>query len=197
MVAAMARGAGARVRRGPPLPDDRTELATAIAEEADAHVIVTTAGASVGEHDHVLGALKDCGAEIAFWRVAIRPGKPLLVGRLGRTLVLGLPGNPASSFVTAFLFLLPLLRALQGAARTLQEAIPLPLAEPLSAGEQRREFVRGQVRDGSVIPLFERDSSALRALAAADVLIDRPIDAAPAPAKSIVPCYWLGNGCIA
>jgi molybdopterin molybdotransferase len=197
MVAAMAAGTGAVVERIGPLPDDRAVLAAAIAEAGDADVIVTTAGASVGEHDHVRGALADCGAELAFWRVAIRPGKPLLVGHLGKQIVLGLPGNPNSSFVTAFLFLLPLLRALQGAARALPVAFPLPLTSPLGAGGDRREFQRAQFRDGEVVPLAERDSSALATLAAADLLIDRPIDAPAAPAGTLVPCYWLGSGSIA
>lgn len=197
MVAAMAAGTGAVVERIGPLPDDRAVLAAAIAEAADADVIVTTAGASVGEHDHVRGALVDCGAELAFWRVAIRPGKPLLIGYLGKQIVLGLPGNPNSSFVTAFLFLLPLLRALQGAIRALPVAFPLPLASPLGAGGDRREFQRAQFREGEAVPLEERDSSALATLAAADLLVDRPIDAPAAPPGTLVPCYWLGSGSIA
>lgn len=197
MVAAMAKGAGACAQRIGPLPDDRVILGAAITGAADADVIVTTAGASVGEHDHVRGALADSGAELAFWRVAIRPGKPLLVGRLGPQIVLGLPGNPASSYVTAFLFLLPLLRALQRATRPLPVAFPLPLASPLGAGGDRREFQRAQFRDGQAVPLDESDSSALATLAAADLLIDRPIGAAPAPAGAPVACYWLGNDGIA
>ena len=106
MVAAMVDGL-ADARRIGPLPDDRGSLGRALADASYADIVVTTAGASVGAHDHVRGALEDCGAELDFWRVAIRPGKPLLVARLGRQIVLGLPGNPASSFVTAFLFLLP------------------------------------------------------------------------------------------
>lgn len=194
MVAAMVRGAGAIARPIGPLPDDRGQLARAIRDAADADVLVTTAGASVGEHDHVRGALEDCGASLAFWRVAIRPGKPLLVARLGRQILLGLPGNPAASYVTAFLFLLPLLRALQGAARPFPAAIPLPLASPLPAGEDRREFLRARLVDGKAVPLPEHDSSALRTLAAADMLIDRPIRARVAPAGTAVPCYWLENG---
>ena len=197
MVAAMSEAAGARVQRIGPLPDDRAALARAFAHAADADVLVTTAGASVGEHDHVRGALEECGAELAFWRVAIRPGKPLLVAQRGQQLVLGLPGNPASSFVTAFLFLLPLLRALQGAAKALPTALPMPLAQPLPASGQRREFVRALLVDSHALPLEERDSSALRTLAAADLLIDRPIGAAAAQAGTSVPCYWLGNGGIA
>lgn len=197
MCAAMARSAGAKVHGIGPLPDDRAVLARALANAGDADVLVTTAGASVGEHDHVRGALEDCGAELAFWRVAIRPGKPLLVAQLDRQIVLGLPGNPVSAYVTAFLFLLPLLRALQRAARPLPVALPLPLAGTLPAGGERREFLRAQLVDGQAKPLAERDSSALRALATADLLIDRPAGARAARAGEAVDCYWLVNGGIA
>ena len=196
MVAAMVCEAGGAAERIGPLPDDRAALARVLAE-LDADVIVTTAGASVGEHDHVRSALDDAGWEFAFWRVAIRPGKPLLVARRGQRIVLGLPGNPASSFVTAFLFLLPLLRVMQGAARSLPTAIPLPLGEALSAGEDRREFRRAKFVDGRALPLAERDSSALRTLGAADLLIDRPTDASAAAVGTHVPCYWIGSGGIA
>ena len=197
MVAAMARTVGAHARRIGPLPDDRAVLAREMDNTADADVLVTTAGASVGQHDHVRAALDDCGAEISFWRVAIRPGKPLLVGRRGQQIVLGLPGNPVSSYVTAFLFLLPLLRMLQGAARPLPSVLPLPLAEPVASGGDRREFRRARLVDGRAMPLTERDSSALGTLGQADLLIDRPIGSAAAPADSIVPCYWIGNGVFA
>lgn len=193
MVTAMVRGV-AEVRRTEPLPDERSRLAAAFRAAADADVIVTTAGASVGAHDHVRGALEDCGAHIDFWRVAIRPGKPLLVARLGDRIVLGLPGNPASSFVTAFLFLLPLLRAQQGARDPRPIAMPLRLAGDLPPGGDRREFVRARFREGRALPIDERDSSALRALAAADILIDRPIGTPGARAGDTVGCYWLGNG---
>ena len=194
MVAAMAAGVGADARRIGPLSDDRAALARAIAEATDADVLVTTAGASVGEHDHVRGALEDCGARLEFWRVAIRPGKPLLVAQRGEQLVLGLPGNPASSFVTAFLFLLPLLRALQGAAKPRPQPLSLALASALPPGGERREFLRARFEDGRAIPLAERDSSALRTLAAADLLIDRLPGAPGAVRGDTVSCYWLGNG---
>lgn len=196
MLAAMAAGF-AEVRRIGPLPDDRDGLARAFAQTGDADVLVTIGGASVGEHDHIRGALEDCGATLAFWRVAIRPGKPLLVAGRGEQIVLGLPGNPNSSFVTAWLFVLPLLRAVQGAASPLPAALPLALAAPVPAGGQRREFLRARLAGGRAEPLPERDSSALRTLAAADLLIDRPIGAPPHGAGEVVDCYWLGNGGIA
>lgn len=193
MVAAMVSGL-AEVLRSGPVADERTLLVRAFAEASGADVIVTTGGASVGAHDHVRGALEVCGAELDFWRVAIRPGKPLLFARLGRQIVLGLPGNPASSYVTAYLFLLPLLRALQGAGDARPFSFPFTLASDLPPGGDRREFLRGRFIDGRAHPVDERDSSALRALASADLLIDRPIGAATASAGDIVPAYWLGNG---
>lgn len=194
MVAAMAAHAGAVVERGRPLPDEREALVRAFDAARHVDLVITTAGASVGEHDHVRGALADIGAELAFWRVAIRPGKPLLVARRGPQLVLGLPGNPVSSFVTAFLFVLPVIRALQGAADVLPRSLPLPLGTPLPPGEERREFLRAQWDGAAVQPLRERDSSALRTLAAADLLIDRPAGAPAAAAGAVMPCFPIGPG---
>lgn len=197
MVAAMVAAAGGEVARVGPLPDDRGALARAFAQAAQSDVLVTTAGASVGEHDHVRGALEDVGAELAFWKVAIRPGKPLLVARRGAQIVVGLPGNPNSSLVTALLFVVPLVRALQGALQPRPASLPIPLAAPAPAGGDRREFLRGRLVAGRAEPLAERDSSALRTLAAADLLIDRPINAPAAQTGEIVDCYWLGIGGIA
>lgn len=194
MVAAMCRPLARAIDRIGPLPDDRAALAAAFAQARNADVIVTTAGASVGAHDHVRGALQDWGATLDFWRVAIRPGKPLLVAQRGEQLVLGLPGNPTSAFVTAFLFLLPLLRAMAGAARPLPPALPLRLAQPLPAGGARREFRRARLSEEGAVPIDERDSSALLALGHAVLLIDRPIDAPAARAGDEVTAYWIGIG---
>ncbi|WP_375290187.1 molybdopterin molybdotransferase MoeA [Qipengyuania sp.] len=194
MVAAMVRAASADADVIGPLPDARKELTEAVEAAGNADVIVTTAGASVGAHDHVYGALEDCGADITFWRVAIRPGKPLMVARLGKRIVIGLPGNPVSAYVTAFLFVLPLVRALQGAVRSVPAAITLPVSDSLPVGGDRREFWRSTFVDGWARPLPQRDSSALKALAQADLLIDRPAAAPEAPAGSMVSCYWLENG---
>lgn len=193
MVAAMARRAGAVVDPVGLLPDDRTALREALMGQHSAQVLVTTAGASVGEHDHVRGALEDCGAEIDFWRVAIRPGKPMLVAGLEDRIVLGLPGNPASSYVTAFLFLLPLLRALQGAGSPLPPVLHFPSGLPLPQGGERREFRRARLENGAAYPLPERDSSALRTLGVASLLIDRPAHAPARPAGAAVPCYWIAD----
>ena len=95
-------------------PDRREAIAAFVGRAAGADILVTSGGASVGEHDLVQEALKDSGMALDFWKIAMRPGKPLMVGRLGETRVLGLPGNPVSTFVCAELFLKPLIRAMLG-----------------------------------------------------------------------------------
>lgn len=194
MIAAMLAPLGCEVTRIGPVPDDRDALAQALARAEGADILVTSGGASVGDHDLIKPALADWGAETAFWRVAIKPGKPLLVATRGATVILGLPGNPVSSFVTAFLFALPLVRAAMG------DPDPLPRAETLVAGEDlpaigpRREFLRGVIGDGAVRLAGSQDSSALSALAAADGLIDRAAHAPPLAAGAPVRVFRLQNG---
>ncbi|MCC2976457.1 molybdopterin molybdotransferase MoeA [Sphingomonas sp. PL-96] len=155
------------------LPDDRGVLAAAFAA-VDADVLVTTGGASVGDHDLVRPALETAGATIDFWRIAMRPGKPMMAGRLRDAVVLGLPGNPVSAFVTATLFLLPLVRKLAGAADPLARRRVVPLGAPLAANDRRADHLRAELRDGIAFPAPAQDSSMLRTLAHADCLIVRP-----------------------
>ena len=198
MLAAMAAALPVEVTRIGPLPDRLDALAAAFAAAREADVIVTSGGASVGKHDLIRPALDAAGAEIAFWRVAIKPGKPLLVARRatsqGSQTILGLPGNPASAFVTGFLFLLPLLRAALGSASPLPRAIPARLAAPLSAGGRRMEFLRARWTDGEVTPEAEQDSGALLPLARANALIRREIGAPAAAPGDAVQVYLLENG---
>lgn len=157
------------------MPDDEAALRDAFARAArDADILVTSGGASVGAHDLVRPALLAAGAEIDFWRVAMKPGKPLMAGRIGDCVVLGLPGNPVSAYVTAWLFLRPLIATLGGAADPLPRPVPLPLGSALPANGPRFDFVRAAVRDGGAFPLENQDSSALAALAEADALVLRP-----------------------
>ena len=179
------------------MPDDLDALAFALEQASGADVIVTSGGASVGDHDLIRPALEAWGAEIDFWRVAMKPGKPLLVARKGATVVLGLPGNPVSSFVTGFFFLLPLLRALAGDRTPLPVPLPLPLGADLPAGGARMEFLRASLSGGTAMPVSEQDSSALRAMASAGLLIERPANAPAAPAGSTVQAYWIENGGVA
>ncbi|MCH2487634.1 MAG: molybdopterin molybdotransferase MoeA [Erythrobacter sp.] len=197
MTAHMVGNVGADIVHRALVPDRLDALAEALDASRDADLVLTSGGASVGEHDLIKPALERAGFTLDFWRVAIRPGKPLIVARRGRQLMLGLPGNPVSTFVTAFLFALPSLRRMAGAAETLPRTVDLRLEGELPAGGSRREFQRAQLGPGGVVPIAERDSSALAALAEADVLIDRPIDAPPATAGTFVPCYLLENGAIA
>lgn len=194
MIAAMVAPLAASVERLGPVPDRMEALAHALAQAEGADVVVTTGGASVGDHDLVRPALEAWGATIDFWRVAMKPGKPLLLARRGEAFVLGLPGNPVSSYVTAFLLLLPLLRRLASAAAPLPYPLPARTAWALPPGGSRLEFVRARLVDGMVTPLDEQDSSGVRALAAADVLIERPIDAPAVAAGGEVRVYWLANG---
>jgi molybdopterin molybdotransferase len=153
-----------------------------VAASVQADILVTTGGASVGDHDLVRPALEAAGAEIDFWRVAMKPGKPLMAGRLGACVVLGLPGNPVSAFVTALLFLKPLIAALGGAANPFPRTVRLPLAESLPANGPRLDFLRATLAPDGVRALSTQDSSAVPALARADALLLRPPHAPAAEA---------------
>lgn len=197
MLAAMAASLPCQISRGVPVPDRIEALVAALENAAQSDLIVTSGGASVGDHDLLQPALARWGATIDFWRVAIKPGKPLLVARKGTTLVLGLPGNPVSSHVTAYLFMLPVLRALLGASAPLPRPTTAQLASPLPAGGLRREFIRAQWNGAEINPRTNQDSGALATLAASNALIDRPAGSPAAPAGTAVPVYLLENGGIA
>lgn len=199
MLAAMAAPHAASIARLGPVPDDHAAITAALESAASADVVVTSGGASVGDHDLIRPVLEQWGAQIDFWRVAIRPGKPLLVARRGQQWILGLPGNPVSSYVTAMLFLLPMLRVLAGAPRdaALPRTVRAITDGPLPPTEDRREFLRGSYAGGTVTPLAERDSSALRTLAAANALIDRMPHSSAVASGTGVDVYLLENGGIA
>lgn len=201
MLAAMAGAVSCEVERIGPVPDSMDALAAALDRAGHADVIVTSGGASVGDHDLVRPALEAWGADIDFWRVAIKPGKPILVATREqgnrRQLILGLPGNPVSSHVTAYLFLLPLLRALLGAAEPLPRRIRTVLAAPLRAGGSRREFLRAMWNGEHVTAQEIQDSGAIAPLAASNALIDREARVASAAAGDTVTAYLLENGGIA
>ncbi|MGN6818917.1 MAG: molybdopterin molybdotransferase MoeA [Sphingomonas sp.] len=165
---------------------DRLDALTAAFAAAEADIVVTTGGASVGDHDLVRPALEAAGGEIDFWRIAIRPGKPMLAGRLGNAMMLGLPGNPVSAFVTATLFLRPLIAAMAGAADPLPVPIAATLAEPLSANDHRQDYLRGTIADGRVSVAAIQDSSMLATLARATCLVIRPPHAPAAMAGETV-----------
>lgn len=148
------------------------------ARDAGADVLITTGGASVGDHDLVKSALDAEGVAMAFWRIAMRPGKPLMHGRLGAMRVIGLPGNPVSSYVCAFLFLVPLIRKLCGRTSIHHTSESALLGHDLAANDQRQDYLRARLLtrdDGAVIatPVTQQDSSLLGNLAAAQALLVR------------------------
>ncbi|MGH6786246.1 MAG: molybdopterin molybdotransferase MoeA [Novosphingobium sp.] len=194
MLAAQAADVPCAVTRTGPVADRLDALLAAFESAADADVIVTSGGASVGDHDLIRPALEAWGARLDFWRVAIKPGKPLLVATRGAQVVLGLPGNPTSAFVTAHFFLLPLLRALLGAGDPTPRPMIARLVSALPAGGPRREFLRARRQGPTVVPEAMQDSGALAALARANALIDRPADAPAAAAGDEVSIYPLRNG---
>lgn len=191
MLAALFESVGAVVHDPGIIPDRREALAAALSA-ADADLIVTIGGASVGDHDLVVPVLESLGAEIDFWKIAMRPGKPMLAGMLGGTRVIGLPGNPVSAFACALLFALPWLNRRGGRP----EALPMlrmPLASPLPANGNRRDHLRGRIIDGHAEPFAAQDSSLLARLAAAQVLIVRQPGAPAAPAGEMVDCIALDS----
>lgn len=197
MIAAIAGPMAGRIDRIGPVPDRLDAVIAALERAENCDLIVTSGGVSVGDHDLIRPALEAWGADIGFWRVAIKPGKPLMVARRGRQLIIGLPGNPVSSFVTAFLFLSPLLRKLSGARYALPEVTKFNLATPLPATGNRMEFIRAIHSNGMISPVNEQDSSALAALASSNALILRKVDAPAAEPGKMVEAYLLGNGGIA
>ena len=163
------------------LADDLDTLRDAFAG-VDADLLVTTGGASVGDHDLVRPALEAAGGTIDFWRIALRPGKPMMAGRRGAMHVLGLPGNPVSAFVTAILFVKPLIAHLSGATDPLPRPTLAILGEDLPANGPRTDYLRAELRDGRAYASTIQDSSMLLTLARSHCLIVRPTDAPPARA---------------
>lgn len=181
MLAALLAGQPARVEDRGIIPDDLdaiTRAFTAATQTAD--IIVTTGGVSVGDRDLVRPALDKAGAALDFWRVAMKPGKPLLAGTLGDAIVLGLPGNPVSAYVTACLFLLPLIARLGGSTAPLPATRPIRLGAALPANGPRQDYLRARIEAGRAFAPDGQDSSHLVALARADGLIVRPPHAPPA-----------------
>ena len=159
------------------------------ARDAGADILITTGGASVGDHDFVKSALDAERVAIAFWRIAMRPGKPLMHGRLGAMRVIGLPGNPVSSYVCAYLFLVPLIRKLCGRLAIHHVTESALLGHDVAANDQRQDYLRARLTtrdDGALIatPVHQQDSSLLGNLAASQALLVRPPYAPASPAGS-------------
>jgi len=176
-LAAMAEHLGATVINFGIVPDNLKATERAVATAAKADILVTTGGASVGDHDYVQAALKNSGVAIDFWKIAMRPGKPFMYGRRKSQHVLGLPGNPVSSLVCARLFLKPLIDALLGLPVG-DDLVEARLGTSMKANDSRQDYVRAtlvEAPDGSrtVTPFATQDSSMQRTFREAQALIVR------------------------
>jgi molybdopterin molybdotransferase len=188
----LALAASVRVFGGEPIllgiaPDDRDALARMAAGAAGADMLLTTGGASVGDHDLVQSVLGEGGLEVDFWRIAMRPGKPLMFGRMGGALMIGLPGNPVSTLVCALLFVKPAIDTMLGLAQNAQRPPTARLAAPLPENDTRQDYLRATAETDPhgalIVRAFQKqDSSMMAPLAHADCLIVRPPHA-PAAAE--------------
>lgn len=173
-LAAMLESEGARVRLLPIARDTAASLKRSFELAQGADLIVTIGGASVGDHDLVAPVAADIGMQQAFYKVAMRPGKPLMAGRLGTAAMVGLPGNPVSAMVCGTVFVAPMIRAMLGLGHAAAPRIRLPLATDIPANGPREHYQRAIVTDGSIAPEARQDSALLSVLAQANALLVRP-----------------------
>jgi molybdopterin molybdotransferase len=187
-IAAMVEAAGGHITRRLTAQDELDALVDAAGAALDASdLVIVTGGASVGERDFAKPMFEAHGLELIFNKVAIKPGKPVWLGRAAGKLVLGLPGNPTSAMVTATLFLKPILARMQGARiEAIQHWRKLPLGAQLRATGDRETFVRARWEDSGLVPVGNQDSGAQAALLAADWLIRCPAGQAEQPAGAWV-----------
>lgn len=176
---AQLRAIGALPRILPIARDTRDSLATVFDLAKGNDLIVTIGGASVGDHDLVGPVAADLGMDRSFYKIAMRPGKPLMAGRMGDAAMVGLPGNPVSAMVCAQLFLAPMIHAMQGLPAGRTAEITLPLSAPLPANGNREHYMRARVENGSVAAFDRQDSSLLSILSNANALIVRPVGDGP------------------
>lgn len=171
---ALIEANGGEVRILPIARDNHKSLETIFALAADADFVVTIGGASVGEHDIVADVAASLGLQQSFYKVAMRPGKPLMAGQIGTALMIGLPGNPVSAMVCGHIFLLPVLRSMLGLPKEPAKRLTATLAKPLSANGPREHYMRARVNDGEIIAETRQDSALLTILAQSNALLVRP-----------------------
>lgn len=176
--------------------DSIASIQDTVARAAGFDLIITIGGASVGDHDLIQQALQPKGLDVDFWRIAMRPGKPLIFGRIGDTPMLGLPGNPVSALLCGFLFALPALRQMLGAPTPVNRPLRARLKAPLGSNGPRQAYLRATLsygEDGAlgVTPLNQQDSAYLSPLARADALIIRPPHAEPSDPGDLVDVLCL------
>jgi molybdopterin molybdotransferase len=192
---AMAQQFGAEVVNLGIVKDSLKATIAAVRKGLGADVLLTTGGASVGDHDYVQAAFKACGVAIGFWKIALRPGKPFMYGRKGKTHVMGLPGNPVSALVTARIFLKPLLDVMAGQSPT-DKNLTAILDGHLPENDHRQDYIRATLSekpDGSriVTPFPQQDSSMQRTLQSSHALIIRAPNAQSAKTGDAVSVMLL------
>ncbi len=197
LIAAIRRFGGEPISLGIAL-DNAGSLTALAADARGADLLVTTGGASVGEHDLVRDVLGGIGLQLDFWKIAMRPGKPLMFGRLGDTRLLGLPGNPVSTLVCAILFLKPAIGRMLGLTEDGDQSETALVDVDLTANDERQDYVRASLKlgpDGQihVAPFAKQDSSMMSLMAKAGCLIVRPPRAPAAKAGSLVPIIRLDD----
>jgi molybdopterin molybdotransferase len=177
------------------VPDRLKATVTAVKKGLGADVLITTGGASVGDHDYVQAAFKASGVAMDFWKIAMRPGKPFMYGRKGKTHVMGLPGNPVSALVTARLFLQPLIDAFSG-GNGAADVTTAQLQGALPGNDDRQDYIRATLSVApngarTVTPFGTQDSSMQRVMQSAQALIIRPPQASAATDGEAVPVLLL------
>jgi molybdopterin molybdotransferase len=191
MVRLLAERAGAEVLDHGVIGDDFESTRAAVEEGLSGDVLVVSGGVSVGPHDHVKPAFEACGVEELFWRVRVKPGKPLWAGRRGTTLVFGLPGNPLSSIVGFLAFIEPALRRLQGEARATMRTVPARLTTGAGPSDGRTTFLTSRLVPGAdgvleATPTVNQGSHLTGALGQSDGFVIAPHGSGPLPAGSTV-----------
>jgi len=199
-ITALLKASGAEVINLGNAPDDESQLAAMIDTARGADLLVTIGGASVGDHDLVQKVLKQQGVALDFWKIAMRPGKPVMFGRLGDLRVIGLPGNPTSALVTSLLFVRPAIAAMLGqkADEIIDHAL---LGRDLGANDQRQDYLRASLHRNSegkeiATPFPIQDSSMVSLLARADALVIRPPHAPAIQAGDQIDIIRLSGGAI-
>ncbi len=176
-LAALIEQHGGQARMLPIARDNRASLEAAFALCEDADLIVTIGGASVGDHDLVGQVTADLGLDRAFYKIAMRPGKPLMAGKINGVPMIGLPGNPVSSMVCGHIFLLPALRIMLGHTAEPRPRHSATLTETMPTNGPREHYMRARVEGGQITPFARQDSALLTVLANANALLIRPMNA--------------------
>lgn len=184
---------GAKAHILPIARDNEASLRLAFDLAAGADLIVTIGGASVGDHDLVGAVAAEQGLDRQFYKVAMRPGKPLMAGRMGNAIMLGLPGNPVSAMVCTEVFLHPIIEGLQGLPLQARQPSYAPLAHDIGPNGNREHYMRADITKSGRLNVFEnQDSAKLRLYAQARALVIRPPNDGPQPAGAVLPFIPLG-----